>query len=258
MSTAPKKYKGIALNLATGRPFVHFEWAMAINALTYPVGTNRMIIASIKNPKDKMLHTRDLQREKCAEKSFEMGAEFMMMFDDDTVPPPHTINELVYVMRKHPNAAIVGGIYTTKMSPEEPLVWMEIGGGVYWDWTVGDVFPCAGLGAGCMMVRTKCLENIPKPWFQDTSIPSLGTMEEINGVPTRITGSSGTDDLYFCEKVTAAGYEIWAHGGVLPQHIEDRIDADGDQIAIFHKLPMDAPPIQRYLERQKAEKAAQS
>ena len=255
MSTAPKKYKGIALNLATGRMFVHFEWAMAINALTYPVGMNRMIIASLKSPKDKNVHTRDEQRERLAEKSVELGAEFIMSIDDDTVPPPQTINELVYVMRQHPNAAIVGGIYPTRSKPEEPLVWMELGGGTYWDWTVGDVFPCAGLGAGCMMIRTKFLETISKPWFKDTSVPMLGQMEIINGVKMRTTASAGTDDLYLCKKVADAGYEIWAHGGVLPQHIEDKLDEDGDQIAIFHKIPENSGPFQRYLERQRAAKS---
>lgn len=250
--TTPKK-KGIALNFATSRPYVHFEWAMAINALSYPVGMNRMIIASIKSPKNKE-HTRDQQRENLAEKSIELGAEFIMSFDDDTVPPPQTVTELFYVMCQHPNAAIVGGIYPTKESPESPLVWMELGAGPYWDWTVGDIFPCKGLGTGCMMIRTKFLETLPKPWFLDTSVPMLGQMEKVNGVDFRVTGSSGTDDLYLCQKVTDAGYEIWAHGGVLPQHIEDFVDNDGDTLPIFHRLPESSGPFQRYIERQKEKK----
>jgi len=256
--SAPKKYKGMALNIASGRTFVHFEWAMAINALAYPVGMNRFILASVKPRKDKNLHTRDMQRELLAEKTLDLGAEFFLSIDDDTVPPPHTINELFYVMAQHPNAAVVGGIYPTKTTPEQPLVWKEIGGGPYWDWTVGDVFPCAGVGAGCMMVRTKVLENIPKPWFRDVSEPLMGVTERIGTQDIRIVGSGGTDDLYFCKKVADAGYEIWAHGGVLPQHIETKYDEEGDAYAVFHKLPESTPPFQRYLERLKAKEGVES
>ena len=50
-----------------------------------------------------------------------------------------------------------------------------------------------------------------------------------------------SDDLHFCRKVTEAGYEILAHGGVLPLHIAE----DGSQ---YH-LPDDCYPVQSYMKK---------
>jgi hypothetical protein len=251
MSEVVKKSKGIALNIPSDRIFVHMEWAMAVNALSYPPGMNRMIILSMKDPKIKV-HTRDQQREILAEKSLAIGPEFIVCIDDDTVPPPNAINDLFYAMCLHPNAAIVGGIYPSKSTPEFPLVWKELGAGPYWDWTVGDIFPVEGIATGCMMIRTNTLTKIPKPWFKDTSVGLVGESEMHGETEVRVTGRGGSDDLYFCKKALDAGFEVYAHGGVLPQHIEYKTDEAGDPCPIFHRLPVDSPPFLRYIERQKA------
>lgn len=248
-----KKFKGLALGYASARPYVHIAWHCAVNSLVYPVGMNRLNIVSIKDPKKKE-QTRDAQRENIAEKAYDQKMEFLLCIDDDTVPPQQTITELFYQMQLHPNAAIIGGIYPTKTNPPQPIVFMEIGGGPYWGWTVGDVFQCAAIGAGCMMIRVPFLDRIPKPWFKDTAV-ALAPIDSHSENGARIVGSSGTDDVFFCKKATDAGFEVWAHGGVLPQHIEMRVDEDGDDAPIFHKLGIDTPPFQRYLERQAALKA---
>jgi hypothetical protein len=63
-----------------------------------------------------------------------------------------------------------------------------------------------------------------------------------------IIGETGTDDLYLCEKMTAAGHTILAHGGVLPTHIGE----DGTP----YILTEDSYPITSYQKR-KAEMEAQ-
>lgn len=225
---------------SSGRP-VPIEWAMAIATLSYPVGMNHAWYIS-KADKNSKEMTRDIQRETLAEKALALGAEYMMCFDDDTVPPAHTIQSLWYVLSKNPNAAICGGIYCTKTEIPMPLVFKELGDGPYWNWTLGDVFKCKGLGTGCMMIRLSVLKNIPKPWFKDTSTCEPGIIEKAeDGSPITVVGESGTDDIYFCQKVSEAGYEILAHGGVLPMHI----DQEGNQ----YVLPGDSYPVQSYLKK---------
>jgi len=236
------KKGGIALLLPSDGRKVSMEFYMSLLGLGYPVGTHRFLFANKKDPNK--LQTRAEQRIALLEKSAAVGAEFSMWIDDDTICPAETIQELFYVMSQHPEAGIVGGIYCTKTVPPSPIVFMEFGAGPYWHWTIGDVFPCKAVGTGCMMVRNSILSKIPKPWFQDTSKSQTGVFEDRGGVKLHLIGEEGTDDVYFCAKVLAAGYDVVAHGGVLPFHE----DQDGN----FYQLPRDSYPVTSYIEKMKA------
>lgn len=231
---------GIGVLVASsGRP-VPIEWAMAIATLAYPVGANHCWLISKADPNNPDM-TRDIQRETLVERAIALGTEFAMFFDDDTVPPTHAIQSLWYVMCQNPKAAIVGGIYVTKSERPEAIVYKEIGGGAFWNWTLGDIFPCKGLGLGCMMIRLSALKNIPKPWFKDRLGNTDMRKEMIGEVEVDVVADQGTDDLYLCAKVADAGYEILAHGGVLPLHVGE----DGQQ----YQMPDDSYPVVSYLKR---------
>ena len=228
---------GVCVAVASsGRP-VSIEWSMAIATVAYPVGCNHAWLISKADPDNEHM-TRDIQRETLAERALALGTEYLMCFDDDTVPPAHAITSLWYVMAQNPKAAIVGGIYVTKSEHPECIVYKEIGGGAFWNWTLGDIFPCAGLGLGCMMIRLSALKNIPKPWFKDTLGNTPQHKEMIGDVMCDIVSDQGTDDLYLCRKVAEAGYDIIAHGGVLPLHIGE----DGTQ----YTMPEDSYPVTSY------------
>jgi len=237
------KPNGIAILIPSSGRDVCLEWALAIKALVPPVGVNQFMFVSKANPDEpdaSKRFTRAQQRESLAEKAVMVNSEFMMWLDDDTLPPSTAMQELFFVLAQNPKAAICGGIYCTKTNPPEPLVFLELGGGVHWRWTLGDVFKCAGLGTGCMMVRTSVMQDIPKPWFQDTSDSKLGDMERIGELDMKITGRTGTDDVYFCKKVSEAGYDILAHGGVLPAHYG---------AGKFYKIPTNSYPVVSYQEK---------
>ena len=238
---------GVVVVVPSSGRRVPIEWAMSLATLSYPVGMHHAWFINKKGSDDPAF-TRDRQRETLAEKAIALGAEYMMCFDDDTVPPAHAIQSLWYVLSQHPEAAICGGIYCTKEAQPSPIVFKELGAGPFWNWTLGDIFPCAGLGLGCMMVRLSALKALPKPWFKDFSTCEPGRREMIGESEINITGDSGTDDLYLCQKMTEAGHVILAHGGVLPLHIGE----DDKQ----YILPDDSYPIVSYLKR-KAEMEAQ-
>ena len=232
---------GIVLLVPTTGRNVCIEWAAALAALSYPVGMNHFLYISKADPNGG--HTRAEQREMLADMAVKINAEYMMWIDDDTVVPATTIQELFYVLAQNPKAAICGGIYCTKSHPTEPIVFLELGGGPHWLWTMGEVFKCAGLGTGCMMVRTSVLKNIPKPWFEDTSKAVTGETEVRGGQTINVAARTGTDDLYFCKKVAEAGYDIIAHGGVLPVHV-DYANANAT-----YKLPKNSFPVTSYAEK---------
>ena len=97
----------------------------------------------------------------------------------------------------------------------EPMVFAENGAGAFWKWKYKDVFPCWGLGTGCMLIKTAVFNKIPEPWFKtihtrDDAEPEL-LMNNVNLFEM-------SEDLYFCEKLHRHGFKVLAHGGVLPVH----------------------------------------
>ena len=186
--------------------------------------------------------TRDMQRQGLAEKALEVGADYMMWLDDDTISPNFAVQWLHRELANRPDAGVCGGIYCTKEAVPQPLVFDEIGGGPTYNWTVGEAFECKGLATGCMMVKSSILKDIPKPWFRDHNEAPVGQTTEYNGIQVPLAKSGGTDDLYFCQKVTDAGYKIIAHGGVLPVHVGQ----DGKR----YTLPLDTYPCTSFDKKQ--------
>jgi len=231
---------GIVVVVASsGRP-VPIEWALGIATISYPVGMHHAWIINKKSPENPSF-TRAQQREQLAERALALGAEFMMCFDDDTVPPAHAIQSLWYVLSQNPKAGIAAGIYCTKEDIPSPLVFQKQGAGSFWHWTLGDVFPCKMLGLGCMLVRMSALKTLPKPWFEEKSDCTPGRKELVGTVNMSVTGDTATDDAHLCRLMDEAGYTILAHGGVLPMHYDENGRA-------YH-LPDDSYPVVSYMDR---------
>jgi 2-polyprenyl-3-methyl-5-hydroxy-6-metoxy-1,4-benzoquinol methylase len=108
--------------------------------------------------------------------AIENGAKYIAYWDDDTLWPPKALYDMHNIMERHPEAAIVTGIYTTREDCQEPLVYKTHGQGAHWDFVVqrGIIEPIFGAGAGCMMARVEALIEMrelldEEPWWLDTS-----------------------------------------------------------------------------------------
>lgn len=223
------KFSGMAVGIASSGRKVDLRWALAQPVLAWPVGMSVAWLVRVGPD-------RAQNREVIAEKAVEIGAPFLFFIDDDTVCPNFAARALHHELSQHPDAAICGGIYCTKEEPPSPIVFKELGGGPHWQWKVGEVFECAGLGAGAMMIRTEFLPKIPKPWFFEPDVAPVSEVTNIGGLQVPLAREAGTDDLYFCKKVSDAGLKILAHGGVLPVHIGE----DGKE----YSLPPNSYPMQ--------------
>jgi len=146
-----------------------------------------------------------------AEKAIEVGAKYLWFIDDDTIPPPNTLQRLIYVLENYPEIKAIGGVYVTKAPVPQPVVFRGMGLGSFWHWKQGDIFEVTGIGAGCLLIATDVFEKIPKPWFEFQSKPS-----NVCEVP----GSFISEDISFCNKVRDAGYKVFAHGGILCDHFD--------------------------------------
>lgn len=213
---------GILIGIASsGRP-VNIGWSLSLVNLGLNAPMGSFITWMIESGLD-----RAGNRERLAEKAVEMDCKYLFFLDDDTICPNFTLKYLAYEIEKDPQIMVCGGIYCTKELPSVPIVFKRIGDGAYWDWKVGQVFDCAGLGTGAMLIRTEVFKHLPKPWFLEPNEAPTNETMTIGDKVVPISHRGGTEDLYFCQKVLSAGYRIVAHGGVLPIHVDSEGKAYG-------------------------------
>lgn len=207
----------------SGNPIVP-EWAFAFHSLHPPMDYN-VEYAMVKGKKV------DEARNQIAQSAVDKNVKYLFFIDEDVTPPAHSIRQLIYHMEHFPKVAVAAGIYCHKSAPQMPMVFRGNGIGPYWDWKVGEVFDCSGVGMGCALIRVDVLKEIEKPWFK--SVDCIDAYME--GIPQ---GEVWTEDLYFCDKVTKAGWQVIADGGLLPDHWDAKSGT-------AYNLPPHAKPFRR-------------
>lgn len=214
----------------SGNPLVP-DWAFAFHSLHPPMNYNVEYNLVKGKPVDEA-------RNFLAEQAIAKNCKYLFFIDEDVTPPPHAIRQLVYHLEHFPNAAVAAGIYCHKSPPQMPMVFRGNGAGPYWDWKVGEVFDCSGIGMGCALIRVDVFQTIERPWFK--------TVDNFEAYMENIPfGESWTEDLYFCDKVTKAkgegvpegGWMILADGGILPNHWDPKTGQP-------FNLPPTAKPLQ--------------
>jgi predicted O-methyltransferase YrrM len=218
-----------------GRP-VQPKWAVSLATLYPPMNCNHSFVVceGVK---------RDHARNGLVEKALKLGVKYILFIDDDTAPPPHAVQHLMYQLdNSEDDVAVCAGVYMTKSDPPQPTILMSEGTGPHWKWRIGEVFPCYAIGTGCMMIRASVFEKIEKPWFVDVETPDqareLGLLTpemEMGKDLGSIDRFMMTDDVYFCRKLNQAGYKVLAHGGVICRHFGQ----DGKA----YDLPPDSYPV---------------
>ena len=117
--------------------------------------------------------------------------DWACFIDDDQIVPANTLLNLLFNDRP-----IVGALYSSKRPPFYPMAFQKFDAAtqlwVPYTWTAlrngPSVRLVAGAGTGGMLIRRDVFDHIPKPWFH---------------------WGEFSDDLYFCQKATAAGYPIY-------------------------------------------------
>lgn len=162
--------------------------------------------------------------------------EFILFIDYDVVVPFDALTKLFFRARCYPDYDIIAGVYCSKGSPSEPLIYMHDSEGPYWDWAVGDlIFDLASVHMGLTLIRTSLFERLEstdeKPWFQSRNDRSV--------VDGKMTSFRGTEDIYFCKRAREeAGAKIMVDSSVYCGHQDI---ATGR----LYALPLDSPPVLR-------------
>jgi len=185
-----------------GRP-VTPEWAISFAQLNYPMNMNRTLMVIGGEVSDKA-------RELAAERSLEVNADYLFFLDDDVQVPTNTVRQLIYRLEQaDDDVMIAAGVYVTKDKFCEPIMYKGDSRGAFWKWKQGDIVEVDGVGTGCMMIRTKVLKELSRPWFKVIDNIPDGGMEVAHYV---------TEDLYFCKKVRSAGFKIIVDTDILCGH----------------------------------------
>jgi hypothetical protein len=138
--------------------------------------------------------------------------EWLLSIESDNVIPPDTFRKMnEYMMSKE--FPVVGGLYFTKSSPPEPMIYRKAGTGYYNDWKFGDKVMCDGLPLGCTLIHGDLIREVWKDSAEYVvngqvtrrvfEQPNEGWRDPVSGA---FLSRSGTTDLAFFRRLIDGGY----------------------------------------------------
>ncbi len=183
--------------------------------------------------------------------AIENGVKYIAYWDDDTLWPPKAFYDMHNIMERHPEAAVISGVYTTRDDCQEPLVYKQHGQGAYWDFNTnrGIIEPIFGAGAGCMLARVSALIEMREvldeaPWWLDThdltrqgmwghDIRFCKRMHELTAKKLGISLEEVYDDIYH-NRVREGSWQVYLAGWIHCGHLDITTQK-------VYELPKDAP-----------------
>ena len=134
--------------------------------------------------------------------------KYLLTVEHDNLIPfmPNTRGPLQTLYENMDKYDVIGGLYRLKGEPPVPLIYgdpketKENPAGMFkvrWDWKIGDVVECNGMGMGFTLFKMDIFKDtrLTKPYFKTVA-------EHTDKGPAMYT-----QDLYFFEKIRALGYK---------------------------------------------------
>jgi len=152
----------------------------------------------------------DRVRNLISKRFLESDAEYLLMIDDDVVPPPTVLD-----MARHGKDVVAGvcyafnpqrGYYTAAYTPQD-------GNGRYGRVGIGRELEGRGLleiglaGSACLMIHRRVLEDLDPPYFK-TELDADGVF------------IADSEDFFFCRKARTAGFSLWLDTGQVCSHFK--------------------------------------
>lgn len=139
-------------------------------------------------------------RIRLANEALEYGATHLLWLDSDIHFPANVVNKFL----KH-DKDIVAANYSTRYHPYRSVAFvdpdnveqrLETRFGLHKIWAIG---------MGCMMVKRRVFEQLPKPWFSHEYNPLLDNF--------------GGEDIYFCNQAHHHGFDVWVDAEIQLAHL---------------------------------------
>ena len=191
---------------------VRMEWVAARYGQIVPTNWGMVMYTQFMNSFIPLQYTIPDAQNIIVKQALDNNFEWLLLIEDDTMPPPDGFIKINEYMRKG-KYPVVSGLYYTKSSPSEPILYRGRGSSFYGDWELGDKVWVDGVPTGFLLINCKLLkvmwdeaeeylagdiktrrifENPAKVWFD----------EETGGFNTL----TGTSDLEWCTKVIEGDY----------------------------------------------------
>jgi GT2 family glycosyltransferase len=151
------------------------------------------------------------QRELAARRALRVGADVLIMVDDDMIVPPDALQALIDALEGDPHLAVVGALYYAR-DGLRPIVadhWSSHDTTTASIPAYGDTLTyCDVVGFGCAALRVSALRSMPPPYFR--------TQVYVEELASRVRICN--EDYLFCEDVRRAGWRVALHAGVRCKH----------------------------------------
>lgn len=191
---------------------IRMEWAGARYGMTIPTNWSMVQVTQFLNPyipvRFSVADAQNLIVQHAIEKDF----EWLLLIEDDTIPPPDAIIRFNKYMRdeSHP---VVSGLYFTKSTPAEPMIYRGRGSSYYTEWKKGDLVYADGVPTGMLLIHMglirKMWEDSPEYLTQGRAVRRVfeNPMEMwFDEASNQFSQTTGTSDLNWCTRVIEGNY----------------------------------------------------
>jgi len=160
-------------------------------------------------------------RNEIVQYALDTKARYVFFIDDDVLVPSGTLNVLAGRIiefdeehQEQKGRNIVYAPYFSKGRPIWPLLFTREGEPCDQRWYGMEphLRECLFIGMGCTLIPIQAFEEMEPPWYETPNEQNPG---DPFGAMIR-----GTEDAYFCRKVRALDWRIWADTGVKPYHFD--------------------------------------
>ncbi len=152
----------------------------------------------------------DVMRNSACSDGLAAGFQHVMFLDDDVIPPPDVFSRLA----RH-NADIVSGLYHRRQEPICPVAMkIDAQGQPQWvtTWSPPEcILEVDLVGAGCLLIHRRVLEQMPRPWFEWEI--GRGDID-----PAKKRGAM-SEDFAFCMNAKRAGFKVHLDTSIRCDHV---------------------------------------
>ncbi len=164
-----------------------------------------------------------------AQEAVNMGAKYMLTWEEDMVAPADGLRRLLYHMETKPELTYLGALYATKTMPPEPMVYTEWGMGPSYGWKMGELVPVKFTGMGFGLLRVADLARVEAEQYQERN-PWTGQLMLVHNWFHTFTAATVTDtgvqkgfatqDAYFFSKCAEKGLQVVVDTSVVCPHYD--------------------------------------
>ncbi len=231
------------------RGLVRMEWVAARYNQLIPTNWSKTDMIQYLNSFIPLRYTVADAQNLAVREAIERGFEWLMLIEDDTMPPPDALFQFTEYMDSD-EIPVVSGLYFTRSVPPEPMIYRGRGNHYYRDWKLGDKVWCDGVPTGMLLLSVRLLKAVYEESAEYMTrdgqkarrvfeTPTKTWFNEISGAQETLVGTS---DLDFCNRIMRenfmekAGYPEIAkkkHPYLVDTNIFARhIEQDGTQYPI--------------------------